>query len=156
MTTPLLTKDKKCPYDLDSFTNTKKKGRIFRAASGIDAYIRITKSAKDNSFTNVFLVVSVEVRELISCVFDKKDRFDFLVQEDARVFAIRPSNSGNLLPLDSRKNKSDMIRQMSIVSALPTLRKMFGDDALRIELSVEYYDECVIFKPNGNVVRADD
>jgi len=125
------------------------------AARDIDAYIRITgysdgRKKKDSSYT--YLVVSDDVRELIRCVFGDEEQFKFMINEQARVFAIVPDARGNTLTIAAKKNKSAKTRQMSIASARPKLKKMFGDDAIRIELSVEYYDNCVVFRPTGSVV----
>lgn len=150
-----LLSNKKCPYDLDSFVSFEKSHGQHRAPVGLEAYIRITKSASKSTsgdYYHAYLVVNEDVRELISCVFGTNERFRFMVNEYARIFAIVPSAEGALLPIKSRKNKSTKIRQMSIIPALPMLRKMFGDDAVRVELSVEYYDDCVAFKPTGQVV----
>jgi len=156
LTTPLRTKDKKCPYDLSSFDSYKKSiGQ--KALSGVDAYIRITEnkssSSKSGYSIQPYLVVSEDVRELISCVFGDAEYFAFLVQEDAHLFAIVPSDRGTILPIVSKKAKRTRIRQMYIGRALPAIKRMFGNDISRIELSVEYYDECVVFKPTGKVVR---
>ena len=156
MTTPLETKNKKCPYDLSSFDSYKKSiGQ--KLPCGVDAYIRISEnkscSSKRGYSIQTYLVVSEDVRELISCVFGDAEHFAFMVQEDARIFAIVPSDRGTILPVNSKKSKRTKIRQMYIGRALPAIKRMFGDDIFRIELSVEYYDECVVFKPTGKVVR---
>lgn len=146
-----MTTNNNCPYDLSSFINTTTHNTRIGATAKYEAYVRVSPVTDANPLGQVFLNMSNDVYELVCCSIPDCERFSFLVNEEARIFALQGNPTGSKIAHTGTQAKRGTRREMSISGSRQIIKRIYGNNAMSIFLTAEYYDGCVIFRPTGEI-----